>query len=129
PSLTIIQVRRQAGDEGPWAASPEETFRRGGDRDGTGGRSMVIRWSRWSPQLALLPALAITLVAFVGAILWTIFLSFTRSRRFPEYLIDWSDWGRQYERLFKDDGWQTALKNLVILGLGSFLAIVFGFIL
>jgi glucose/mannose transport system permease protein len=90
---------------------------------------MVIRWSRWSPQLALLPALAITLVAFVGAILWTIFLSFTRSRRFPEYLIDWSDWGRQYERLFKDDGWQIALKNLVILGLGSFLAIVFGFIL
>jgi glucose/mannose transport system permease protein len=90
---------------------------------------MVIRWSRWSPQLALIPALAITLVAFVGAILWTIFLSFTRSRRFPEYLIDWENWDRQYQRLFKDDGWQIALQNLVILGLGSFLAIVFGFVL
>ena len=90
---------------------------------------MVIRWSRWSPQLALVPALAITMIAFVGAIIWTIFLSFTRSRRFPEYLIDWSDWGRQYERLFKDDGWAIALQNLLILGAGSFLAIVFGFIL
>ena len=34
---------------------------------------MVIRWSRWSPQLALTPALAVTLVAFIGAIVWTIF--------------------------------------------------------
>ena len=91
--------------------------------------SGAFRWSRWSPQLALTPSLAITLVAFIGAIAWTITMSFTRSRRFPEYAIDWSDWGRQYERLFKDDGWQIALQNLVILGIGSTLAIVFGFIL
>lgn len=90
---------------------------------------MVIRWSRWSPQLALTPALAITAVAFVGAIVWTIFMSFTRSRRFAEYEIDWSEWGRQYERLFKDDGWIISLQNLVILGIGSTLAIIFGFIL
>ncbi|HEY9013155.1 MAG TPA: sugar ABC transporter permease [Devosia sp.] len=90
---------------------------------------MSIRWSRWSPQLALTPALAITAVAFVGAIGWTIYMSLTRSRRFAEYEIDWSEWGRQYERLFKDDGWIISLKNLVILGIGSTLAIVFGFIL
>ena len=90
---------------------------------------MVIRWSRWSPQLALTPALAITAVAFVGAIGWTIFMSLTRSRRFAEYEIDWSEWGRQYERLFKDDGWIMSLQNLVILGIGSTLAIVFGFVL
>jgi glucose/mannose transport system permease protein len=90
---------------------------------------MVIRWSRWSPQLALTPALAITAVAFVGAIGWTIFMSLTRSRRFAEYEIDWTEWGRQYERLFKDDGWIISLQNLVILGIGSTLAIVFGFIL
>lgn len=89
----------------------------------------LIRWSRWSPQLALIPAVVITLVAFIGAIGWTIWLSFTRSRRFPEYEIDWSEWTRQYDRLFRDDGWQIALKNLVILGVGSMLAIVFGFIL
>ena len=90
---------------------------------------MALRWSRVSPQLALTPALAITLVAFIGAIVWTIFMSFTRSRRFPEYFFDPTEWARQYERLFKDDGWAIALKNLVVLGLGSFLAIVFGFIL
>ena len=90
---------------------------------------MALRWSRVSPQLALTPALAITLVAFIGAIVWTIFMSFTRSRRFPEYFFDVTEWSRQYERLFRDDGWAIALKNLVVLGLGSFLAIVFGFIL
>jgi len=90
---------------------------------------MRIRWSRWSPQLALTPALVITFVAFVGSMLWTVYLSFTRSRRFAEYDIDWSEWGRQYARLFRDDGWIIALKNLLILGVGSTLAIVFGFIL
>jgi glucose/mannose transport system permease protein len=93
------------------------------------GRPGWIRWSRWSPQAALVPAVAITLVAFIGSIIWTIWLSFTRSRRFPEYEIDWGDWARQYERLWKDDGWQIALKNLIVLGVGSMLAIVFGFIL
>lgn len=90
---------------------------------------MALRWSRVSPQLALTPALAITVVAFIGAIGWTIFMSFTRSRRFPEYFFDPAEWGRQYDRLFKDDGWSIALKNLLVLGIGSFLAIVFGFIL
>lgn len=90
---------------------------------------MLIRWSRWSPQLALIPAVAVTLVAFIAAIIWTIYLSFTRSRRFPEYGIDFTEWGRQYERLFRDRGWEIALQNLVVLGLGSMLAIVFGFIL
>jgi glucose/mannose transport system permease protein len=90
---------------------------------------MAIRWTRLSPQLALTPALVITAVAFVGAIVWTVFMSFTRSRRFAEYEIDWSDWARQYERLFKDNGWQISLQNLVILGVGSTLAIAFGFVL
>lgn len=90
---------------------------------------MKIRWSRWTPQLALTPAIAITLVAFVGSMLWTIYLSLTRSRRFPDYAIDWTEWGRQYERLFSDDAWIISLKNLLILGVGSTLAIGFGFIL
>ena len=90
---------------------------------------MSIRWSRWSPQLALVPAVLIASVAFAGSILWTIYLSFTRSRRFPDYEIDWSEWGRQYDRLFNDDAWIIALKNLLILGVGSTLAIGFGFLL
>ncbi len=90
---------------------------------------MRVRWSRWSPQLALTPAVVITAVAFIGAIGWTIYMSLTRSRRFAEYEIDWSEWARQYERLGNDKGWAISLQNLVILGIGSTLAIVFGFIL
>jgi glucose/mannose transport system permease protein len=56
-------------------------------------------------------------------------MSLTRSRRFPEYFFNPAEWARQYERLFKDDVWEIALKNLVILGIGSCLAIVVGFIL
>jgi glucose/mannose transport system permease protein len=90
---------------------------------------MSIRWTRVAPQLALSPALAVTMVAFLGSILWTIALSLTRSRRVPDYAIDWTEWSRQYGRLFADDGWTIALWNLVTLGIGSALAIVFGFVL
>jgi glucose/mannose transport system permease protein len=90
---------------------------------------MTLRWTRISPQIALTPAVIVTLVAFIGSIFWTIYLSFTRSRRVPEYGIDWSDWLRQYERLFQDAGWSIALKNLIVLGIGSTLAIAFGFVL
>ena len=90
---------------------------------------MALRWSRISPQLALTPAVAITIAAFIGAILWTIYMSFTESKSFANYSIDFSDWARQYARLFKDKGWTIALRNMFVLGIGSFLAIVFGFIL
>jgi glucose/mannose transport system permease protein len=89
----------------------------------------TMRWSRLSPQAALMPAVAVTLVAFVGSIVWTIYLSFTRSRRLPEYEVDWTEWSRQYGRLIEDSAWQIALQNLIVLGLGSALAIVFGFVL
>jgi glucose/mannose transport system permease protein len=88
---------------------------------------MALRWSRWSPQLALTPALAVTAVAFIGSIGWTIWMSFTRSRRLPDYMVDPAEWGRQYNRLFNDPAWATSLSNLLILGVGSALAIVFGF--
>ncbi len=90
---------------------------------------MAVRWSRVAPQLALTPAVGVTLVAFFGAILWTIYMSFTKSRRFPDYTIDWSEWDRQYNRLFADDVWTTSLKNLIVLAVGSALAIIVGFIL
>ncbi len=90
---------------------------------------MAIRWSRASPRIALIPAIAITLVAFLGAILWTIWISFTRSRRFPDYQINWEDVWRQYDRLFGDNAWVTSLSNIIFLAIGSGLAIVFGFVL
>jgi glucose/mannose transport system permease protein len=90
---------------------------------------MAIRYSRLIPRLALLPALAVTLVAFIGAIFWTIYISFTKSRRFPDYQIHWENLSRHYDRLFNDPNWATSVQNLIILAIGSALAIVFGFIL
>jgi glucose/mannose transport system permease protein len=90
---------------------------------------MAIRWSRITPQLALMPAVGITLVAFLGSIGWTVLMSFTRSRRLPEYKIDMENPFRQYIRLFADAGWNISVSNLVVLALGSALAIVVGFLL
>ena len=90
---------------------------------------MALKMSWIAPRVALAPALIVTFVAFFLSMLWTIYMSFTRSRRLPDYAIDFNEWGRQYNRLFKDDAWATSLTNLVILGLGSMLAIVFGFLL
>jgi glucose/mannose transport system permease protein len=90
---------------------------------------MAVRWSKVSPQAALTPSVAITVVAFFGAILWTIWMSFTKARRFPDYAIDPAEWSRQYERLFADNVWSTSLNNLIVLAVGSALAIVVGFIL
>jgi glucose/mannose transport system permease protein len=87
---------------------------------------MAIRWRRIVPQVALVPALMVTLTAFVGAIVWSVYLSFTASRRFPDYnLVGF----KQYQRLFNDAGWVVSLENMVILGVGSLLSIVFGFLL
>jgi len=90
---------------------------------------MALRWSRWSPQLALTPAVVVTAVAFAGSVGWTIWMSLTRSRRFADYTINWPEWPRQYNRLINDDIFINALRNMVVLGIGSLLAIVFGFIL
>jgi glucose/mannose transport system permease protein len=90
---------------------------------------MALRWSWASPRIALVPALAITVVAFFGAMVWTVWISFTRSRRFPDYALNIDNLSRQYDRLFGDNAWATSLQNVVILAIGSALAIVFGFIL
>ena len=87
---------------------------------------MAVKWSRVAPQLALTPSLAVTLTAFVGAILWSVYLSFSASRRFPDYTIVGF---KQYRRLFGDEAWLISLQNMVILGVGSLLAIVLGFLL
>ncbi len=90
---------------------------------------MALRWSKVTPQLALAPAVILTAVAFIGSICWTVYLSLTKSKRLPDYTIDWSDWAKQYRRIFNDDGWSIAFSNLIFLAIGSALAIVIGFIL
>jgi glucose/mannose transport system permease protein len=87
---------------------------------------MAVRWSRVAPQIALTPSLAVTATAFVGAIIWSVYLSFTASRRFPDYTFAGL---KHYERLFGDAAWMMSLKNMVVLGVGSLLSIVIGFLL
>ena len=87
---------------------------------------MAVRWSKVAPQLALSPAVLITAIAFFGAISWTVYLSFTKTRQFPDYtLVGW----KQYYRLAHDAAWLVSLKNMVVLGIGSCASIVLGFIL
>lgn len=87
---------------------------------------MAIRASYLSPRAALVPAAVVTTVGFVGSMAWTIYLSFTLSRRFPDG--DFVGW-RQYIRLFHDENWRIALKNMLIFGVGNLGSIVLGFVL
>lgn len=85
---------------------------------------------RWLPQLAISPALTISLVFFYGLTAWVGLVSFTDSAG----MISWNWVGlEQYQRLFADDNWWRSLWNLVrylplVVGvplvLGCFLAML-----
>jgi glucose/mannose transport system permease protein len=82
------------------------------------------------PKLVLSPSLAVVLVFVYGFILWTIVLSFSRSRMLPVYKFAGFD---AYERLWSLPNWYVAIENLAIFGIlyiglctviGLFLAIL-----
>ena len=62
------------------------------------------------PKIVLAPTFVITLFFVYGFILWTTFLSFTKSRFMPVTAFDGL---RPYERLWANPNWWTALENLV----------------
>lgn len=66
-------------------------------------------------KLALLPTALIVSVVFVGAIAWTIGLSFTPSRFEPEWAFAGLD---QYQALFRSSRWMISLRNMLIFGVG-----------
>jgi glucose/mannose transport system permease protein len=79
---------------------------------------------------ALAPTVLVMLVCFYGCMLWTIYVSFTRSGILPNY--NWAGFA-QYARLFSTPRWIVAYSNmfafgvLLILGalaLGTFLAVL-----
>ncbi len=74
---------------------------------------------RWLPKLVLAPSMFIVLVGFYGYILWTFVLSFTTSTFLPNY--KWAGLA-QYQRLFDNDRWWVASKNLAVFG-GMFIGI------
>ncbi len=65
------------------------------------------------PKLVLAPTAIAILVSVYGFILWTAYLSFTRSRLLPKY--DLAGFV-QYIKLFSNDRWWVASKNLLIFG-------------
>jgi glucose/mannose transport system permease protein len=67
----------------------------------------------WLPRLVLAPSFAIVLVFVYGFILWTIYLSFTRSRMMPVYELAGFD---AYRRLWSQPNWYMALHNIAIFG-------------
>jgi glucose/mannose transport system permease protein len=85
---------------------------------------------RHLPKLVLSPSLIAIGVFVYGFILWTIYLSFTRSKILPVYA--WAG-PEPHERLWSTPNWYVALENLAIFGglyiviclaLGLFLAIL-----
>ncbi|MFN3273381.1 MAG: carbohydrate ABC transporter permease [Paracoccus sp. (in: a-proteobacteria)] len=65
------------------------------------------------PFLALTPTWAAVVLVYIGAIAWTLRLSFTDSRLFPSSNFVGFD---QYERLLGMSKWTGAVQNLVVFG-------------
>ncbi len=82
------------------------------------------------PKLVLAPSFLIVMVCVYGYILWTIALSFTKSRMLPQWKFVGFD---QYSKLFNNDRWSVSSENLIVFGglfiliclaLGIFMAIL-----
>ena len=83
--------------------------------------------SRISAHLALGPALLIALVAYCGAMGWTIWISFTNSRMLPSSVFVGL---RQYGSLAVNERWLTSVQNIFIFGvLFIAAALALGFLL
>ena len=79
-------------------------------RDGLGPRAQL---QRSLPKLVLAPSFVAILVFVYGFILWTLYLSFTRSRLLPVYELAGFD---AYRRLWSHPNWHMALQNVGIFG-------------
>lgn len=66
-------------------------------------------------KLALAPTALIVAVVFIGAIAWTVGLSFTPSRGVPDWTFVYFE---QYQALFRSSRWIVSLKNMAIFGVG-----------
>ena len=79
------------------------------------------------PWLALLPMALTVLLAYLGTVLWTLRVSFTSARTFPN--DDYVGLA-QYARLFANERWLLSLNNLAVYGVLFIAAsMVIGFLL
>ena len=81
-------------------------------RIGTGS-DFSMRLENLLPKIVLAPTFVSTIVTIYGFILWTAWISFTKSRMLPRYEIEGLV---QYVKLFANERWWVASKNLVIFG-------------
>jgi len=82
-------------------------------------RSIISMVEDLLPKIVLAPTTLAATIFIYGFILWTAWISFTKSRMLPRY--DLAGF-YQYVKLFTNDRWWVACKNLVIFG-GLFIAI------
>jgi glucose/mannose transport system permease protein len=81
---------------------------------------------RHAAALAVLPVLLVALFFYFGSAIWSVVMSLTASKIFPDMTFVGL---RQYLRLFKDDLWVLSLQNLLVYVAGSLGSLVLGFIL
>ncbi|MCS0632426.1 sugar ABC transporter permease [Telluria mixta] len=87
----------------------------------------TLRLTRITPYTALLPMAVVAALGYLGAGLWTFYISLTGSRTFPSgHFIGLA----QYHRLFDNERWMLSLHNLAAYGVLFVLAcLVIGFLL
>lgn len=82
-------------------------------------RSMMTAIEDLLPKIVLAPTTIAAMIFIYGFILWTAWISFTKSRMLPRYDLAGL---YQYVKLFTNDRWWVACKNLMIFG-GLFIVI------
>lgn len=96
----------------------------GMDRPAHIERSLVVNLPS---KVAAAPMVLTALCIFVGATLWTVYHSFTKSKLLPKSTFAGFD---QYERLWDQNRWLISIENLAIYGLFSLVfSLVIGFVL
>ncbi|MFO1036846.1 MAG: sugar ABC transporter permease [Geminicoccaceae bacterium] len=77
--------------------------------------------------IAMLPAAAIIIVAYLGCMLWTARLSFTSSKLLPK--LDFVGLA-QYQRLFENERFILSIQNIVVFGVLYLIgALIIGFLM
>lgn len=74
----------------------------------------MARANRIVPYAALAPMAATVLVAYLGSIVWTVYISMTASRTFPSKVVVGL---AQYTRLLDNERWMESVQNIGIYGL------------
>lgn len=71
-------------------------------------------WQQLLPKIVIAPSFALILFFVYGFIIWTTYVSFSRSRMLPNYSLDGV---RPYEKLWNSLNWHVALENLATFGI------------